>query len=242
MAIKKVLYIQPVGCEGPGLIEAARPASIEVSLCRPVIGQKLPCSLDGYAGLVCLGGPMSVYDADRHPWLEDVFTLFREAVAQQIPCLGICLGSQALAWAMGASVAPMGHQEIGWYPIHLNNIGLVDPLLAGLDADITVFHWHGDRWEIPEGGELLASSERCDHQIFRIGPNAYGFQCHLEVMVETPPIWAEAYAEELSRRSDVSTPQKICSDTNLYAPALKAIGLQVFSRFWKMVSEPATQE
>ncbi|MBK7495907.1 MAG: gamma-glutamyl-gamma-aminobutyrate hydrolase family protein [Candidatus Omnitrophica bacterium] len=237
MTTRKVLFIQPIGCEGPGLIEETRPSEFEAEICRPVIGQPIPGDADPYAALVLLGGPMGVYETEKYPWLLDLFELIRQGVERDLPILGICLGSQALAAVLGAEVKPSGLQEIGWHPVTLNSEGQRDPLLSLLPSPIEVFHWHGDRWELPPGATLLASSAMCDHQAFRVGQHQYGFQFHIEVTPETPPIWAEAYHEDLLRHPGVPSPEDISVQSAQYGPILEQYSRVIFTKFWQMVHE-----
>jgi GMP synthase-like glutamine amidotransferase len=230
----KVLYIQPISCEGPGIIEETRPKETQAVVIRPVIGHPIPTNAGEYAALIILGGPMGVYETEEYPWISDLLQLLRQAIDQQIPTLGICFGSQALAAAAGAVVKPTGYQEIGWYPIKLTEEGTRDSLLGDLPSPLQVFHWHGDRWELPSGAIHLASSEKCDHQAFRLGEKVYGFQCHLEISAETPPMWAEAYLEDLKKHPDVPGPQQIAEQSAQYGPLLEPWSRQLFSRFWEM--------
>jgi GMP synthase-like glutamine amidotransferase len=231
---KPVLYIQPVGCEGPALIEETRPKNTLAQVCRPVIGHPIPKRAEDFAAIVALGGPMGVYETEQHPWMRNLIDLLRDAIAAGVPTLGICLGSQALAAAAGADVRPTGYQEIGWYPITLQPAAKVDPLMGGLPSPLEVFHWHGDRWELPEGAVLLASSEKCDHQAFRIGEKAYGFQFHMEITPETPPIWAEAYNDELARHPENPGAAAIAEQSKRLGPILEAHSRHVFTAFWEM--------
>lgn len=234
MSTDKVLYIQPISCEGPGLIEETRPRHTQAEVIRPVIGHTIPARATDYAAIVVLGGPMGVYEADQHPWLKDLFELLHQAIEEQIPTLGICLGSQAIAAVAGAHVGPTGYQEIGWGPVHLTEAGKSDPLLGGLSSPIEVFHWHGDRWELPHWAELLASSDKCDHQAFRLGKRIYGLQFHIEVSSETPPMWAEAYLEDLLKHPGVPGPAEISAQSARFGPVLEPHSKAIFTRFWQI--------
>lgn len=233
----KVLYIQPVGCEGPGLIEATRPEGLTVEVCRPLIGHPIPARASEYAAIVALGGPMGVYETEKYPWLSELLRLLRNAIEVQVPVLGICLGSQALAAAAGAVVRPAGIQEIGWRPITLLEDSQTDPLLAGLPESLPAFHWHGDRWELPPDAVLLAKSELCDHQAFRLGKFAWGFQFHLEVTEEPPLVWAEAYHSDLEGHADRPQPEEIAITTARDHAILAPNARKVFERFWSVVVE-----
>jgi GMP synthase-like glutamine amidotransferase len=231
---RRVLYIQPVGSEGPALIEETRPRGTHAEICRPVIGHPIPKAAQGYAAIVALGGPMGVYETDKHPWMADLITLLRDALEKNVPTLGICLGSQALAAAGGAEVRPTGLQEIGWFPITFTGEAQEDPLLGMLPSPLEVFHWHGDRWELPEGAVLLASSERCDHQAFRLGERAWGLQFHMEITPEIPPIWAEAYLDELMSHPELPGPARIAEQSRDLGPKLEPLARKTFERFWEI--------
>jgi len=126
-------------------------------------------SLAGYDALIVLGGPMSVDDTAEYPNLATEVELIREALEQDLHVLGICLGAQLLAKALGGSVAPNGQHEIGWHEVRLTADGAQDPVLSALETPSPLFHWHGDRFELPPGASLLAESGLCDNQAFRYG-------------------------------------------------------------------------
>lgn len=138
-------------------------------------------SLDGYSGLVVLGGPMGVYEADRYPHIKTELRVIEEALKRDIPILGICLGSQMLAHVLGARVAKHTHVELGWTPVHLNEAGVRDPLFASWEKSERIFQIHQDAFELPKDAKHLAWSDLCAGQAFRYGEKVYGFQFHLEV-------------------------------------------------------------
>ena len=113
---------------------------------------------------------MSANDVDQYPFLAAEVEWIQQAMRQQLPVLGICLGSQLLAKAMGAKVYPNKIKEIGWYPLNMLPATAEDPLFAGCEGTETVFQWHGDTFDLPPGAVLLAQSELCKHQAFRVGP------------------------------------------------------------------------
>ncbi|HJP80667.1 MAG TPA: glutamine amidotransferase [Pseudonocardiaceae bacterium] len=146
--------------------------------------------------VVVLGGPIGANDADRYPFLADELGALRDRVAAGRRTLGICLGAQLLARALGADVGPSGHTEIGYAPVTLSPEGRRSPLrhLAGTP----VLHWHGDRFAIPAGAQRLAGTEKCDNQAFALGPNLLGLQFHLEVPPEAIERWLIGYVDSLS--------------------------------------------
>lgn len=144
------------------------------------------------AGLVVMGGPMNVDETDRYPYLDTEVEWLRSAVRAQLPTLGICLGAQLLAKALGARVYPHRVKEIGWYEIGLEPEALADRLLAGSRPRETVFQWHGDTFDLPRGAVRLARGETCPNQAFRYGPSAYGLQFHPEMTAEMVETWLAA--------------------------------------------------
>ncbi len=146
-----------------------------------------PASVASYDAVISMGGPMSAND--DVPFLKQEIVLLREAVAAGKPVLGICLGSQMIAKALRASVYRNVQKEIGWFSIRFTESAATDALFAGFLEPETVFHWHGETFDMPAGAQCLASSERCRHQAFRYGSNVYGLQFHLEVTPEIVTDW-----------------------------------------------------
>lgn len=138
--------------------------------------------------VIALGGPMSVNDEAALPWLVAEKQFLREAMQHGVAVLGICLGAQLIASALGARVYPNTQKEIGWFPV--TGIGGREGCFR-FPPVIDVFHWHGETFELPPGAVLLARSEACEHQAFQIGSNIIGLQFHLE----TDPASAQAFVE-----------------------------------------------
>jgi GMP synthase-like glutamine amidotransferase len=155
----------------------------------------------------------------------------RRCLERAIPVLGVCLGSQMLAHAAGAQVFRGALPEIGWYPIRLTESGRMDPLLLGLPDEFDAFHWHGDTFTLPPGAKLLAGSAWYPHQVFRVGSNAYGFQCHLEVTEPMVRAWSRVYAKELTPQGGPIHPERIETDLAARIQSLRAIAEKVFTRF-----------
>ncbi len=133
--------------------------------------------------LIILGGTMSVNDEDQFPWLVAEKRFVRAAIESGIPVLGICLGAQMIASAMGARVFPNAEKEIGWFPIYA--VETDDRSVFSLPARQTAFHWHSETFDLPPGAVRLAKSEGCEHQVFQLGDSVIGLQCHLEATPQT---------------------------------------------------------
>ncbi len=186
--------IQHLDLEGPGTIGSlAAERSLETSVCRPDRGERFP-PVDEIGGLVVMGGPMGVGDTAAHPWLADERVLLAEAVAAGVPVLGVCLGAQQLAAALGARVYRASAPEVGLGAVTLTAAGRRDrvfgPEYGGLrGAEVPCVHWHGDTFDLPAEAVHLAATALCPHQAFRVGPVAYGLQFHVEVDAELAERW-----------------------------------------------------
>jgi GMP synthase (glutamine-hydrolysing) len=201
-----VLIIKHVDIEGPGLIEFClkqREIPFKI-LCLGT--DDLPPKPDGFTHIVLLGGPMNVYEEDRYPFLRGEDLFIKEAIQRGKHILGICLGAQLIAKALGAKVTKAPSKEIGWYDVSLTEEGCRDPLFTSLPKTFPVFQWHEDTFEIPKWAKLLATSTTVSNQAFRYGENAYGLQFHLEVTKEMIPEWMGEYREETpSSRAEILT-------------------------------------
>lgn len=196
----RLLMIQHVTCEGPGLLENElinQGWEFDIR-CMDIPGTTLPEHLDEYQALIILGGPMGAYEEDRFPYLYQVQKLVREAAAGTIPCLGICLGGQIIARALGADVYKNPVKEIGWTPIHLLPAAEANLLFRDMPTGFSVFQWHADTFALPEGAVLLASSEACRNQAFVYANHVWALQFHLEVTPDMIASWSEIYQNELT--------------------------------------------
>jgi GMP synthase-like glutamine amidotransferase len=200
--------LQHVSFEGLGSIESwLENRNATVSYTRFFEAAALPRTSEVDL-LIAMGGPMSVNDEKELPWLVDEKCFVAEMVRAGKPVLGICLGAQLMASALGERVYPGPNKEIGWHPIF--------GVKHGTDAFVfperkTVFHWHGETYDLPPGAVHLASSEGCRNQAFQVGPRAIGLQFHLE----TTPASAEAIISHC--RTELVVSRFIQSETELRA-------------------------
>jgi GMP synthase-like glutamine amidotransferase len=153
-----------------------------------------------YDMLLVMGGAMNVYQEDKYPWLIEETQAIRQAVQAGKAVLGVCLGGQLLAKALGAQVHLGAATEIGLIPITLTEAGKSDPLFEGL-SQVEAVEWHDDTFDIPAGAVALARSEGCAHQAFRFGQHAYGLQFHPEVSPQMLSEWIKAEGDSPTDRS-----------------------------------------
>lgn len=187
---------QHVAFEGMGAIEQwLLSKNFTISHTRFLETTELP-ELETIDWLIIMGGPMSINDEQEHPWLIPEKKFIRECIAKQKTVIGICLGSQLIAGAMGSRIYKNTVKEIGWFPITKQADNVFTREISFPDI-ITVFHWHGETFDLPQDAVLLASSENCKNQIFTIGSNVIGFQCHLETTEESLKALAENCTDEL---------------------------------------------
>jgi GMP synthase (glutamine-hydrolysing) len=226
----KVYALQHVATEPVGTIaDGLQARGVGVEYVRVYAGEPVPRSLDEAVGLVVMGGPMGVYEQDELPFLRDEIRLIESALGDEKPVLGVCLGSQLLAAALGATVRKAGRKEIGWFAVSLTEEGRREPLFESVAERFVAYHWHGDVFDLPRGAVPLASSERTAHQAFRFGASAYGFLFHLEA---TPQIVADmvtAFAGELEEeRIDGD---EIIRGMHEHLPKLEEIGAAAFAKW-----------
>ncbi|HEX4219880.1 MAG TPA: type 1 glutamine amidotransferase [Acidimicrobiales bacterium] len=187
--------VQHVSHEGPGVIaDALGQAGLRFEMVRADLGDGYP-ALSDIGGLVVLGGPMGVHDVVDHPWLLAERELLAEAVDEDIPVLGVCLGAQQLALTLGAEVTTGSEPEIGVGSVELTGPGRQDPVLGpeygGLaSSTIACVHWHQDTFALPAGTTHLAATPRYPNQAFRAGERVYGLQFHVEVDGPLARSWA----------------------------------------------------
>jgi GMP synthase (glutamine-hydrolysing) len=196
----RALVLSHVAFEDLGSLEAPlleRGFEIENILAaeaRFPLAQAESCDL-----LIVLGGPIGVYDQQDYPFLKDEITLIAQRLAARKPILGVCLGAQMMAAALGAHVYP-GQQgaEIGWFPLQAASDSDAPAWFAPLLADgVSVFHWHGDTFDLPPGARPLAKTERYENQAFALGDFALGLQFHPEVSAAGLESWYVGHACEL---------------------------------------------
>ncbi len=190
-------------------------------------------SLDGYEALIILGGPMNSDQIETYPNLIAEVEIIREAVDRGISVLGICLGAQLLAKALGGSVVKNKTREIGWNDVELTAAGASDPVLSTFQNRQRVFQWHEDGIELPPGTHHLAASKHSRVQAFRHGEQTYGFQFHLEVTESLIDRWLTVPANQATLKDEAGRikPDHIRQESSASIAALEALSRETFSRW-----------
>ncbi len=185
-----------------------------------------PCAPDL---LVVLGGPIGAYEEANYPFVRDEIRMLERRLAADLPTLGICLGAQMMARALGARVYPGPAKEIGWKPLLLTDEGRNSPL-AHLNGDRTsMLHWHGDTFDLPAGATLLASTDLCRQQAYSWGRRALAFQCHPEARTGELERWLIGHACEIAA-AGISVPG-LREATARLGPVLENQGAKCFSEW-----------
>lgn len=168
--------------------------------------------------VILMGGPMGVYELDTHPWIRCEIDRLAKRIAGGLPTLGVCLGAQMIAAAMGAEVHAGPVKEVGFHPVSLQG----DSPLRHV-AGVPMLHWHGDTFELPEGAELLASSHAYPHQAFRRGPELLALQFHAEMGEDARfEAWLESGVDYAAQAG--TSVQRLRDDHDLHGPAAVAAG------------------
>lgn len=232
----RFLVFQHIAIEHPGVMRdymaADGTAWDVVELDR---GETIPASLDGYDAMLVMGGPMDVWEESRLPWLAREKQAIRQWVVDRgAPFLGICLGHQLLADALGGTVGPMARPEVGICHVSQTEMGRRDRLFAGLEASFPCLQWHGAEVKaLPPGAVICADDAGGAIQAFRCGAWAYGLQFHVEITAETVPEWAgvAAYRQSLERTMGHDGLVRLESAARAALPAINTVGERIYSQF-----------
>jgi GMP synthase (glutamine-hydrolysing) len=180
--------------------------------------------------LIVMGGPMGIYDESAFPWLAQEKKFIREAISLHKKVLGICLGAQLIADALGAKVYSNQYKEIGWFPIQGSNVE--HDLTSFFPKSQIVFHWHGDTFDLPDDADLLASSEACRNQAFCWNDSVLGLQYHLEVELNDVEIMVKNGNYELVDAPFIQKSQEILGETR-YFESNKALLFRLLDAFFR---------
>ncbi|MDF5711812.1 MAG: type 1 glutamine amidotransferase [Nostoc sp. S4] len=210
----KIHYLQHVPFEGLASIEQwATKKNYILSVTKFYDSDILP-SVDDLDWLIVMGGPMNIYEDNKYPWLSLEKHFIAEAINKNKIVIGICLGSQLIADVLGSKVYKGQEQEIGWYPIKVTTEAQNSEIFASLPASFTVFHWHGDTFDLPPGAVRLAYSEVCANQAFIYGDRVLGLQFHLESTKDSVCQLIENCGSELIAGKYIQKPEEMLAQND----------------------------
>ena len=225
----KILVIKNARLEGPGVIGKLLEADgFEL---QTVFAKKEKIPALDHSAVLILGAPESANDDLQY--LRDEMELIRSASEKNIPTLGICLGSQLIAKAFGANVYPGPKKEIGFYHNVESDKASNSRLFSGISNPFTVFHWHGDTFDLPKNAVHLASSEQYAHQAFRLKDNVYGFQFHVEVTPEMIQEWIQKGNQELNAVKEYISVPHLLQETQKYNQTLEPLANSLYERLFR---------
>lgn len=229
-----IVYIKHIDVEGPGTLgdffRRKEVNAITIDLAR---GDRLPDDLSNIDAVISLGGPMNVYEEEKHPFLKAENEFLKEVISKNIPFLGICLGSQLLAKASQSKVGKSPRKEIGFSTVQLTKEGEKDPLFKGLKNPVKVFQWHEDMFFVPSDGALLAMSDKCPNQAFRLGECAYGLQFHVEITDVSIKEWTDEYIRSKEINKDMK--EEMLRDFNDCKEEFFKVADIIYGNFFKIV-------
>ena len=232
----RVLVLGHPDSRDPGLVaERAGDAGVDLDVWIAAEADAPPRELSGYDGVVVLGGGINVKDAPDTPWLRDEIALIGDAVAREMPVLGICLGHQLLAAATGGEVARSPEPEVGWYEVEVTPEGRDDALFGALPERFTAYQWHSYIAHPPEGAAVLARNATC-LQGYRLGERAWGVQFHPEVTERVLATWIPAYATDPDAARTGGDPDRALAEAPRRLPAWNAVGRLLFDRYLAVVA------
>jgi GMP synthase-like glutamine amidotransferase len=225
-------WLQHVPFEGLGSIEPWLNANgYEISATRLFRSEELP-ALHDIDLLVVMGGPMSVNDEKEFPWLAAEKEFVRDAIHSGKAVLGICLGAQLIAAALGAHVYPNAVKEIGWFPVM--PIATPGSAIRSFPESVDVFHWHGETFDLPSGATQLAKSKGCENQAFQFGDSVVGLQFHLETTPESAKAIVTNCRAELLPSEYVQSESEILSTSPRKYRVINALMDQVLFHLRRM--------
>lgn len=235
MKNKKVLLVQNIARESGGLVEdVLKEKNIQFNIANLDQGDEFPAPIN-YSAIFVFGGPDSAND--KTPKMQNEIKRIKEAIDAKIPYFGVCLGMQTLVKSIGGEVYKNPIKEIGWrdpkgdyFEINLTNEGMKDSIFKGIKSPLKMFQLHGEAVNLRDGMTLLAEGEYCKNQVLKVGDNAYGFQCHLELNKPMFERWIKEDAD--LKNLDIN---KLRGDYNKLKSEYERNGRTIINNFWKYV-------
>jgi GMP synthase-like glutamine amidotransferase len=231
--MKEVIIFRFLGHEGPGYLgDFLDVNNIPWQLIKVDEGEPEPASILAYSGMVLMGGPMSVND--DLPWIAPILALVREAVDNDIPVLGHCLGGQLMSKALGAKITKNPIKEIGWGEVTVSENEVAKNWFGSIET-FNAFHWHGETFSLPEGAIHLLASPYCQNQAWSIGKHL-AFQTHIEMTAEMVTKWCEEGVDELRESAAsiaVQQADAMKKELPLHVFFLQKVAKQVYTQWIK---------
>ncbi len=229
--MKPVTIFRHIECEGPGYLDTVL-QRYQIPTCLIAIdqGNSIPEELGDTSGVIIMGGPMSVNDDDE--WISRETRFIQQAIEANLPVLGHCLGGQFIARALSAKIIQNTVQEIGWLPVSSPTKNDSPAWLKDFHEPETLFHWHGETFELPDNATRLLSSPDCKNQAFMVKDNVYAFQCHIEMTADMVDEWSALYEDELtSDEVTVQSREQMMSLTPQYIDRLNQLANNVYEHW-----------
>jgi GMP synthase-like glutamine amidotransferase len=231
--MKPIAIFRYTATEGPAYFATyLENRKIPYQVIRIDAGDPVPADASAFAGVCCMGGPMSVNDG--LPWIPPMLGLIRDAVKRDVPVLGHCLGGQLMAKALGAPVTRNPVKEIGWGEVKVLDQPAAKQWLGSDLPSFLSFHWHGETFAVPEGATRIMASAACPNQAFVMGKH-FGMQCHVEMTEGLIRTWCHDWAAEVEalagRVTSVQTPAEMEQGISEKVRALNAVATRIYDRW-----------
>jgi GMP synthase (glutamine-hydrolysing) len=227
----RVLTIVHEEDAGPGVFGSAlATAATSVETWLVAEQPQAPAVASAYDAIISFGGSAHPHQEDRHPWLASEKRFLAGALADDIPLLGICLGSELIAEAAGARTRHLPHPEIGWYEVSLTDQGRADPVVGAIGDSFEALEWHSYAVDLPAGATALAQSSSC-LQAYRLGSSAWGLQFHAEATDEDFQHWLDNYTIDEDAVRERIDPQAIATETAGRMAGWHELGQGICARF-----------
>jgi len=217
----RIHYLQHVPFEHPGYMATWAEKHRFPLTCTKLYESTGFPDLSAFDSLIIMGGPMSVNDENIYPWLKEEKAFIRSAIDADRYVIGVCLGAQLIADVLGAKVFACRKKEIGWFPVSKTKAGKNNPLLRDMPDNLSVMHWHGETFDIPQGAVNLMKTEICEHQAFLYGEKVLGLQFHMEFTPESLMDMVKNCGNELIEDDYVQAGHNILSNSSLCETANK---------------------
>lgn len=232
--MKPIVVFRHVDCEGPAYLgQYLKRREVPYEVIAIDRGEAIPSDPSAFSGLVFMGGPMSVND--DLPWIRQELDLICAAAERRQPVLGHCLGGQLIAKALGGRVSANPVGEIGWHEVTKTPEAAAADWLDDISDTWTAFHWHGERFSLPEGATPLLKSAYCECQAFSID-NIFAMQCHVEMTASLVATWSERYPDQIAETSEsIQSAEAMLEYVGARVAELNGIADRIYARWLRPI-------